>query len=132
MNLERLGEDCTRLIKQQPWFPYKTGWLRDHATKGKLLDSNTYVITFSNEIARMRPNKSGKKKSGSEYITYLEEGTRPHDIQGAFGREFPFGVGGQFEGKFHPGSTKHKGFISNKSVNAIINYIKLKYNGEVR
>lgn len=124
MNLEQLGENCVKLIKGQPWFPYRTGWLRDHATSGNLQDSKTYVITFSNEIAKMN--------GGNEYITFLEEGTSPHDIPGAFGKAFPFGIGGRFEGKFHPGSSKHKGFISDKSVNTIINYIKVKFNGEVK
>jgi hypothetical protein len=31
-------------------------------------------------------------------------GTKPHDIPGAFGYPSPFGIGGRFEGKFHPGT----------------------------
>lgn len=127
MNLEQVGEKCVELIKRQPWFPYRTGWLRDHATYGSMIDSNTYVITFSNEIAKMHPG--GK---GSEYITYLEEGTKPHDIPKAFGKELPFGIGGRFDGKFHPGSQKHVGFIKEKSVRTIINFITSKYNGELK
>ena len=89
MNLERLGDDCINLIKRSVWFPYQTGNLKFHATKGNMLNSNTYIITFDSKIA--------------PYVEALEEG-----------------------------SNKHKGFISDKSVNAIINYIKIKYNGEVR
>ena len=127
MNLELLGEKCTELIKRASWFPYKSGWLKSNATIGAMVNSNTYCITFSNEIAKMNPNSSG-----SEYITYLEEGSSPHDIPCAFGREYPFGIGGKFDGKFHPGSNKHKGFIKDKSVSTIVNYIKSKYNGELR
>jgi len=118
MNLERLGEDCTRLIKQSHWFPYKTGRLRDEATGGNLINSDTYEIKFDGTVA--------------PYVVYLEEGTKEHDIPGAFGRAFPFGIGGRFNGKFHPGSKSHVGFIGNKSVNTIINYICSKYNGELR
>ena len=124
INLEQIGENCTKLIKGQPWFPYRHGTLRDEATRGFLVNSTTYCIEFSNEIA--------EAKSGSPYITYLEEGTKPHDIPCAFGREFPFGIGGRFDGKFHPGSTKHKGFIKDKSVNTIIRYICSKYKGELK
>lgn len=118
MNLEQIGENCLYQIKSSVWFPYKTGNLRDAATSGNLTKKDTYVITFSSEIA--------------PYVEYLEEGTRPHDIPCAFGREFPFGIGGRFDGKFHPGSTKHKGFIKDKSVNTIIRYICSKYKGELR
>lgn len=129
MNLERIGEECTRLIKRQSWFPVAkhSGWLRDHATRGEMDGENTYVITFDNEIAKKNPNGNGQP-----YITYLEEGTPPHDIPGAFGRDLPFGIGGKFDGKFHPGSDRHKGFISEKSVNTIIKYICSRFNGELR
>jgi len=127
MNLEQIGENCTRLIKRASWFPVRSRWLRNHATLGGMITDDTYCITFSNEIAKENPNGNG-----SEYITFLEEGTKPHDIPKAFGKELPFGIGGRFDGKFHPGSSKHKGFIKDKSVNAIINYIKTKYNGELR
>lgn len=36
---------------------------------------------------------------------HVEWDTRPHDIPQAFGRPYPFGVGGRFDGKFHPGTT---------------------------
>ena len=119
---EQIGVNCLFLIKRQPWFPYKTGQLKFHATNGFLVNVNTYCINFSSSVA--------------PYITYLEEGTTPHDIPGAFGIQFkkdgsPFGVGGRFNGKFHPGSTKHKGFIKDKSVRAIVDYISSIYGGMV-
>lgn len=40
---------------------------------------------------------------------YVENETKPHDIPGAFGYKPPFGVGGRFNGKFHPGTPgKHR------------------------
>ena len=116
-NLEQVGYDVLFLIKRQSWFPYKTGKLKFQATQGSMYSDTTYRIHFSSVIA--------------PYVEYLEEGTRPHDIPHAFGRPLPFGIGGRFEGKFHPGSTKHKDFIKDKCVRAIINYITTRFDGEV-
>lgn len=116
-NLEKVGEEVTILIKQQVWFPFKTGKLKFHATSGMMIDSRTYRIHFDSTIA--------------PYVEYLEEGTEPHNIPRAFGRALPFGTKGRFNGKFHPGSTKHKGFIKEKSVNAITDYIATRYKGVV-
>ena len=115
--LEQEGNRVTALIKDSSFFPYKTGRLKNEATSGQMYMDNVYRIHFSSLVA--------------PYVEYLEEGTRPHDIPGAFGKKLPFGIGGRFDGKFHPGSTKHKGFISVKSVGAIVDYISLKYNGVV-
>lgn len=115
MNVERLGNNVLSLIKKQTWFPYKSGKLKFEATKGNMINSFTYMITFDSTVA--------------PYIDALEDGSKPHDIPRAFGRDLPFGIGGRFNGKFHPGSNKHKGFISVKSVNAICDYIKKKYKG---
>ena len=117
LDLAVLGDKVTRLIKQASWFPYKTGKLKFEATSGQLIDMQTYRIKFDSSIA--------------PYVTYLEEGTDPHDIPKAFGRPLPFGIGGRFNGKFHPGSRKHVGFIKNKSVNTIVNYIASIYGGVV-
>ena len=46
MNLEQIGEDCKRLIKQAYWFPYDKGNLRGHATKGEMITTDTYEIKF--------------------------------------------------------------------------------------
>ena len=117
LDLAVLGDRVTRLIKQASWFPYKTGKLKFEATSGQLIDRQTYRIKFDSSVA--------------PYVTYLEEGTDPHDIPKAFGRPLPFGIGGRFNGKSHPGSRKHVGFISNKSVNTIVNYIASVYGGVV-
>lgn len=109
------GETIVRRIKESPWFPYKTGNLKFNATRGFMVDRNTYCIEFDSTVA--------------PYVSFLEEGTGPHNIPGAFGRDLPFGTFGRFDGKFHPGSTKHKGFISEKSVGAIINYFETNFKG---
>lgn len=116
------------------FFPYDTGLLRRNTTaqnigvtqhEGKLF--NTARINFN--------------ASTTPYVVYLEEGTRPHDIYNAFGFINPgmpigngkrisipdFGIGGRFDGFFHPGSTKHKNFISHKSVAFVINEINKRY-----
>lgn len=116
-NLEQVGNDLLTLIKRSSFFPYKTGKLKFQATSGFMQTDTTYRIHFSSVIA--------------PYVEYLEEGSRPHDIPNAFGKGFDFGIGGRFDGKFHPGSTKHKGFIKDKCVNAIINYITTRFDGEV-
>lgn len=116
-NLGQDGENVTRLIKESTFFPYKTGNLKFNATSGMPIDANTYVIHFDSTVA--------------PYVEYLEEGTKEHNIPGAFGYDLPFGTSGRFNGKFHPGSTKHKGFIKEKCVKAIIDYFANKYNGVV-
>jgi hypothetical protein len=99
-------DKSARLIKSAAWFPLKTGKLRDMAVyvapKPKLMGSSASAIFFDASIA--------------PYLDFLEDGTGPHDIPRAFGYPLPFGIGGRFSGKFHPGSVKHKGFIANKSV----------------
>lgn len=105
-------QKCISNLKSSRWFPFKTGNLKFHATHITRLDYDTYVITFSGVVA--------------PYVEYLEEGTRPHNIPHAFGRPLPFGTSGRFDGMFHPGSDKHKGFISEKSINTIKETIKME------
>lgn len=117
-DLRKDGYECLKMIKGASFFPVRTGWLRDHATSGRMISNNVFRIHFNGDIA--------------PYVEYLEEGTTAHDIPGAFGRPIPFGIGGRFRGYFHPGSTKHYKFIQNKSVDAILMYFVRKYKGEVR
>ena len=118
MDLKFDGNDVLRTIKSASYFPYMSGHLRDDATIGIMLNNSTYCIKFNGDIA--------------PYVQYLEEGTTAHNIPGAFGRSFPFGYGGRFDGFFHPGSTKHYHFIQNKVIDTILMYFITKYNGEVR
>lgn len=118
-------------IRSSAWYPLKTGNLRDNATYQRpvpaLIGMSASSIVFDESVA--------------PYIPFLEYGTKPHDIPGAFGRPLPFGIGGRFtsshsvrdpygyldridvnehlfkikRGYFHPGSTKHVGFIADRS-----------------
>ena len=115
MNIKSLGDSVLFEIKNAPWFPYKSGNLKFNATSGRMISDKTYLIHFDSTIA--------------PYVGALENGSAPHDIPGAFGKDFPFGIGGRFDGKFHPGSTKHKGFISEKCINTIIDFITTRYEG---
>lgn len=116
-SLEFLGDTITHNIKTAYWFPFRSGNLKFNATSGCMISSTTYRIHFSSTVA--------------PYIDFLEEGTSPHDIPRAFGYPLPFGIGGRFDGKFHPGSKKHKGFIKDKAVLSAVNYIATKYNGQI-
>lgn len=89
-------------IKRKPYFPVRTGFMRDSAcypeSLGGWFGSELACVKFDSAVA--------------PYIPYLEEGTTAHDIPNSFGYGPQFGIGGRFSGKFHPGSYLHVGFIS--------------------
>lgn len=130
-DLKSLGDEITEEIKSASWFPYAHGHLRDDATGGTPVEPDVYLISFDSSVA--------------SYIPYLEEGTKEHDIPFAFvgkgnwvwwypyddGVPFLMGMGGRFNGKFHPGSEKHKDFIKVKAVELVVNHIASKYQGEI-
>lgn len=118
MNLRLVGDTITDNIKRAVWFPYSQGKLKFKATQGRMYEPNVYRIHFDSVVA--------------PYIDFLEFGTQPHNIPGAFGKPLPFGTSGKFSGFFHPGSTKHKGFISDKAVNEVINYFIVNYQGVIK
>lgn len=98
--------------------PFRTGNLKDHATWGLLLGNDNYVMTLSGDVA--------------PYLSSLEEGSVPHNIPKAFGNPLPFGTSGRFDGKFHPGSKKWKGFVSDYDrsdaiVGYVLSYFKTHY-----
>lgn len=112
MNYRSWDSFCRRVcvradksIKNAPWFPVDTGYMRDSAVycapMYALKGVSAYSIKFDGYVA--------------PYIQYNEEGTRPHNIPYAFGYPFPFGIGGHFNGMFHSGSDKNVGFISSKA-----------------
>lgn len=62
--------------------------------------------TLDGELAiRIQSDTTSCSASRTSYSLYVHDGTTPHDIPGAFGLPAPFGIGGQFDGKFHPGTT---------------------------
>lgn len=101
--------DADRKIKRKNIIPVDTGNLKHNATycapKPALIGCSAYSIKLDGYVA--------------PYIVYNEEGTKPHDIEGAFGYPSPFGIGGRFDGMFHPGSYKNKSFISNRMVREV-------------
>lgn len=110
--IDLIMEKCMHNIKSSSWFPFDTGNLKFHATYGVRLKKDLYCIYFSKVIA--------------PYVEALEEGSRPHNIPHAFGKPLPFGTSGRFEGMFHPGSNKHKGFIKENTINTVIETIKME------
>ncbi len=115
-------------IKSDRRLPYDTGNLRNHIitqVKGSFKTQEIVINIASNKVP---------------YVKYLEEGTAPHNIPHAFGygsiyedkpnpytKQTPYGVGGRFNGKFHPGSTKHKGFIETILIYNCLNYYVHNY-----
>ena len=104
--VQKIAQTACEEIKSSPWFPVDTGKMRDSAVytcpRVGLIGFSSYTLRFDGYVC--------------PYIIYNEEGTSPHDIPHAFGKPLPFGIGGRFDGMFHPGSIKNKGFISNEAV----------------
>lgn len=99
INLEYLEKEVLKSIRQQKDFPVRTGHLREDATSS-FSHENGFDIVFDSQKA--------------PYIDFLEYGTKPHLIPNAFGRGVTI---------MHPGSNKHVGFISKKSVKTAIDKI---------
>lgn len=123
----KMCHEALRLTKidKISYVPVRSGYLKTKAIYGVRTSKNHYSIVFNEKVA--------------DYIPYLEKGTRPHDIPNSFGlgdlpnpytKVPPFGVGGRFNGKFHPGSTKHVGFIE-KQAGLIYTTLKEKY-GDIK
>lgn len=112
------AKNIQALIRKDNLIPYDTGNLSRNV--------KATTRTTKSGIEEVRITLSGAK-SKVPYAVYLEEGTSPHDIPNAFGRGERFGIGGRFDGKFHPGSTKHKNFIEYVLVYNCLNYYKLNY-----
>lgn len=131
MNIGYDKNNIMKIIRFSGITPFKTGKLKFNAITSTY-SKNKITITYRSSVA--------------PYIDALEFGSKPHDIPFAFvgkgnwrwwypykdGVPFLFGMGGRFDGKFHPGSNKHKGFIANKTVNAICDYYKKYYGGKSR
>lgn len=116
-------------IKNDPLLPKDTGYLRDNII--------SEVHYYKQEVIIQIPGSKVK------YAQYLQNGTGPHDIPHAFGYgskrpsrrnpytgRIPYGKGGRFNGKWHPGSTKHAGFVDYVLLNDTIDYFYTHYDVE--
>lgn len=129
-NLKNDGDELVENIRQQTWFPYKTGNLRDNATMGEMMpiaENEIYRIRFDSTIA--------------PYIGYLEEGKfrrkKDKTVRTVNFSRMPSGFGVQFHISQDNAPSavkfgKHMGFISDKTINYILNYFVNKYKGEVK
>lgn len=125
-NFKRDCRNITTHVKR-PFYkggcmPFDTGNLANNATYGIFLNNNLYCLTISDFIA--------------PYAYYLNVGTTPHDIPNSFNQGPKFGIGGKFDGKFHPGSIKWIGFIddvlrNNSIMSYTLNYFIKNYGAVV-
>jgi hypothetical protein len=59
--------------------------------------------TFGDELAiRIQSDTTSCSAERKSYSLFVHNGSDAHDIPGAFGIPAPFGIGGRFDGKFHP------------------------------
>lgn len=107
INLSDIVLDLIKDLQNQSFIPYRTGNLKYNAIKPIVTNAEVGIL-FSGDIA--------------PYIDFLEYGTGPHIILNGFGKGIRIN---------HPGSIKHKDFISVKSVNRVTSQLALKYNGRV-
>ena len=115
IDLNSYGSQFVSALKRNKYLmPYKTGNLRN-SVSGIARSPDLFEIEYDGTQA--------------PYIQYLEEGTDSHNIPRAFGRKLPFGTKGRFNGKFHPGSLRWRGFISSKTIEILIHDICTKYGG---
>lgn len=75
----------------------KTGCLEDSLVKR--------AETVAGELAiRLVSDTTSCSERRESYSLVVHNGSVAHDIPGAFGIPAPFGIGGRFDGKFHPGT----------------------------
>lgn len=75
----------------------RTGCLQDSIVKRvEENPASGFVVRIVSDTTPCSPERKS-------YSLFVHEGTKPHDIPGAFGYPAPFGIGGRFDGKFHPG-----------------------------
>lgn len=104
--LTALNEEVeTRFQITKKTLPYRTGNLAYNAFYKRPTGEASYELGIDLTIA--------------PYAQYLNNGYPEYNIPGAFGRKLPFGTYGRFNGKFHPGSYKYKGFWNDTMVHFI-------------
>jgi hypothetical protein len=78
--------------------PRRTGCLEETILKRVEENAETgFVIRIVSDSSPCSPSRKS-------YSLFVHNGADPHDIPGAFGIPAPFGVGGRFSGRFHPGN----------------------------
>lgn len=100
-----LIERATRVqsaAKQQA--PRRTGCLQDSIVKRAETLGVELAIRIQSDTTPCSPKRIS-------YSLFVHNGTEPHDIPGAWGHPLPFGIGGRFAGKFHPGTGPNR-FLS--------------------
>ena len=107
--------------------PYDTGHLARAAYFKRNYGDNLCILTINCQRNQM----------GAPYAIPLNTGSVPHDIPNSFGWGYEYGIGGRFDGKFHPGSKKHIGFFDNADdPNSILgytlNYFVKHYGGVIK
>ena len=84
--------------------PRRTGCLQDSIVKRASTLAGELAITIQSDTTPCSPSRTS-------YSLFVHEGTVPHDIPNAFGWGPTAGIGGRFDGKWHPG-TKPNRFLS--------------------
>lgn len=103
--------------------PYDTGHLARAGCSGRFFGDNKFTFTMNTGSKYNRGKKGEGNPFGASYAIALNGGSAPHDIPNSFGGGPNSGVGGRFNGKFHPGSYKHVGFYDNvEDSNSILGY----------
>lgn len=102
-------------IDAQQLAPYKTGKYSDSIKMRETKVNKRHISTKVNTQLLTPVAKS----TGKQYVLgfLLETGTLPHDIPNAFGFGKEFGIGGRFDGKFHPGFVSMPHFIPALNMN---------------
>ena len=107
--------------------PYDTGHLARMGCSGRFVGDSKFTFTMNtgSDYKHGAKDMNGKyigNPFGASYAIPLNEGSVPHDIPNAFGMGGGFGIGGNYNGKFHPGSLKHVGFYDGDYDNSILGY----------
>lgn len=130
-DLEKDGDEIVEKIKNAAWLPYKTGNLKNNAISGQTVLSNeVYWIRFDSQIAPyIQVLEEGReRKTKKETNSIYKMGTTMNRI----GVPFHYGSETQEITSSPVRFGRHMGFISDKTINLILDYFVIKYNGEIR
>lgn len=100
--LQRLGLGALERVKGNPTYPYKTGNLKNNATKISFIGESVFIIYVDKIIA--------------PYVKYLEYGTESGEYTDKKGNK-----------RFFRGQSKHVGFLSVRATNDIIQYLSEQF-----